>query len=200
MTTKLSNYLRMYRKRRGLSQSELAFLLGCRSGAKVSRYERHARMPSLETVFAYEVIFGVPARELFAGTYQQAEHRIHERAKLLADKLDHAPSTPAVKYKRASIERITSLAPTSPQKAPGRGDRGTRIVALDPTSHGFGFVVFEGPTTLVDWGHTHVRPCAHEKCLEQIAELIARYAPQIVVTEDWESEEFGNLSEARVAV
>ena len=67
MAHRLPNYLRTHRKRAGLSQDEVAFLLGCRSGAKVSRYERLARRLSLETAFAYEALFGVPARELFAG-------------------------------------------------------------------------------------------------------------------------------------
>ena len=55
MSHKLQNYLRTYRKRSGLSQDEVAFLLGCQTGAKVSRYEPFARKPSLETLFAYEV-------------------------------------------------------------------------------------------------------------------------------------------------
>jgi hypothetical protein len=38
-TRKLQNYLRMYRKRFGFSQDELAFLLSCHSGATMSRYE-----------------------------------------------------------------------------------------------------------------------------------------------------------------
>ena len=45
--------------------------MGCQNGTKVSRYERFARKPSLETLFAYEVVFGAPARELFAGAYQK---------------------------------------------------------------------------------------------------------------------------------
>jgi len=69
MAYKLNNYLRTYRKRASLSQDEVAYLLGCRSGAKVSRYERFARQPTLQTALAYEAIFGVPVRELFAGIY-----------------------------------------------------------------------------------------------------------------------------------
>jgi len=37
MSHKLQNYLRTYRKRNSLSQDEMAFLLGCQSGTKVSR-------------------------------------------------------------------------------------------------------------------------------------------------------------------
>ena len=69
---KLENYLRKYRRRAGLTQDELAFLLGCKSGAKVSRYERFARTPNLQTALAYEVVFGAPARELLAGAARES--------------------------------------------------------------------------------------------------------------------------------
>lgn len=60
-----------------------------------------------------------------------------------------------------------------------------RIVAIDPTSHGFCFVVFEGPWKLIDWGHAHVRPATAVKCLERSAELLAWYVPSVVALEDW---------------
>ena len=44
MPHKLENYLRTYRRRAGLSQDEMAFLLGTKSGTKVSRYE-HRLVP-----------------------------------------------------------------------------------------------------------------------------------------------------------
>lgn len=64
---------------------------------------------------------------------------------------------------------------------------GARVFSIDPTSHGFGFVVLEGPTRLVDWGHAHVRPCTYDGCLERAAGLLARYGPDAVVVEDCES-------------
>ena len=71
---KLPNYLRTYRKRAGLSQEEVAFLLGCQDGHKASRYELRKRKPNLETVLAYELIFGTPARELFAGVFEDVAY------------------------------------------------------------------------------------------------------------------------------
>jgi transcriptional regulator with XRE-family HTH domain len=85
--SKLPNYLRAHRKRLGLSQQQVAFLLGCRSGAKVSRYERFTREPTLRTAFACEVIFHTPARELFAGIYEEVEHETERRARILARRL-----------------------------------------------------------------------------------------------------------------
>jgi transcriptional regulator with XRE-family HTH domain len=105
---KLENYLKTYRKRTALSQDEVAFLLGCKSGTKVSRYERHARKPNLETLFAYEMVFGAPARELFAGVYQKVEKRITNRAQLLTRNLSRATPTPMATRKLQILEAITS--------------------------------------------------------------------------------------------
>lgn len=58
-----------------------------------------------------------------------------------------------------------------------------RIVSIHPTTHGFGFTVFES-TTLVDWGNVHIRPADNDKALERIIELLSWYDPAIVVIED----------------
>ena len=82
----LSNYLRTHRKRLALSQEEVAFLVGAKGmekGIKVSRDENHAREPSLQTALAYEVIYGTPVRELFAGLYARVERQVGKRAKIL---------------------------------------------------------------------------------------------------------------------
>jgi transcriptional regulator with XRE-family HTH domain len=84
---KLDNYLRTYRKRSGFSQDELAYLLGAPDGAKVSRYERTSREPNLETLLAYEAIFGVPPKQLFAGRTAKVERAVTRRARLLARRL-----------------------------------------------------------------------------------------------------------------
>jgi len=52
-------------------------------GNKVCRDEKFTRAPSLQDALAYEVIYGRPVRELFAGLYQQAEQEVATRAKLL---------------------------------------------------------------------------------------------------------------------
>jgi transcriptional regulator with XRE-family HTH domain len=82
----LPNYLQTQRKRLSLSQEEVGFLLGIvgmNKGNKVCRDENFARAPSLQDALAYEVIYGRPVRELFAGLYQQAEQEVAARAKIL---------------------------------------------------------------------------------------------------------------------
>jgi transcriptional regulator with XRE-family HTH domain len=83
MSRKLQNYLRTYRKRFGLSQKEVAFLLGVKNSAKASRYESLQRVPLLETILAYEAIFRVPVRKLFGGVFEKVNKDVVRRAKLL---------------------------------------------------------------------------------------------------------------------
>ena len=114
---RLENYLRSARKRAGLSQAEVAYLLGCRSGTKVSRYERFARRPSLETTFAYEVVFGVPAAELLAGIFQEARRHTVRRARRLLHKLGSGQSTQRNQQKLTFLRAI-SVAPPPPFHEP----------------------------------------------------------------------------------
>src|SRR5262245_12890275 len=116
MSNKLENYLRTYRKRSGLSQDEVGFLLGGQNGTKVSRYERFGRKPNLETLLAYEVVFGTPARELFAGAYQKVEKKMSKRAQLLTRKLNRATPTPMATRKLQILKAITSGSGTGPDK------------------------------------------------------------------------------------
>jgi len=111
MSRRTHNYLRTYRKRAGLTQDELALLLGCTSGTKVSRYERLTREPNLETAFACQAIFGVPAHELFPSIYQNVEQIIKKRAELLKERL--SGTNAAVKYKLQVLNAIAS-----PREAP----------------------------------------------------------------------------------
>lgn len=92
-TFRLDNYLRTYRRRLRFSQDEVAFLLGTKSGTKVSRYEQGMREPSLETALAYEVLFGMPLKELFAGKVERIERTIAERAHDLLQELSSRPDT-----------------------------------------------------------------------------------------------------------
>jgi DNA-binding XRE family transcriptional regulator len=89
---KLNNYLRTHRRRFGLSQSEMAFLLGSTRKARVSEYECLEVLPSLKTALAYEFIFGVPVSELFPGVFQQVEKETAKRARSLMEKLENNKS------------------------------------------------------------------------------------------------------------
>jgi len=76
---RLSNYLRAYRKRAGLTQRDVALLLGNSDGAQLSRYEKQHRIPPLETAIAFEVIYKAPVAELFAGLHDSVAAAVRKR-------------------------------------------------------------------------------------------------------------------------
>ena len=108
MAQKLTNYLRTYRKRAGLNQGEMAFLLGTTDGSRVSRYEQFDREPELPTALAYEIIFRAPTDQLFAGLYEGMEQRVRERADLLVQRLESEPLTPLSKQKLTALRNLIS--------------------------------------------------------------------------------------------
>jgi transcriptional regulator with XRE-family HTH domain len=84
---RLPNYLRTHRKQSGLTQEEVAFLLGWEDGGQVSRYEKRHRLPPLETALACEAVFGVPVSELFAGVREEIVKDIEKRRAELKHRL-----------------------------------------------------------------------------------------------------------------
>lgn len=102
------HYLKTYRRRSALTQRQVAWLLGCRAGSKVSRYERFARTPSLPTVIAYELILGTPARELFKGTFQAVILATARRARYLIRLLKRCRTSPLINTQIAALEVILS--------------------------------------------------------------------------------------------
>ena len=107
VTPKLENYLRTYRKKSGLTQGEVGFLLGCETGAQVSRYEKRHRLPPLETALAYEEIFGVPVGEVFAGLRQSVGRDIEKRRLALRARLQ--AETPNAHDARMTAHKLHSL-------------------------------------------------------------------------------------------
>lgn|GEM_PF-506283 len=101
---RLDNYLWMYRKQAAFSQADIAFLLGVESAAEMSRHEKGRRLPSLDTVLAYEVILGAPVGELFAGKRERLEQNIARRAKRLAKEINPTGAT------LDALTRIANLA------------------------------------------------------------------------------------------
>ena len=99
----LPNYLRTHRKRFRLHQHQIAHLVGARSAAKISRYEHYQRVPDLRTVFAMEIIYKTPARELFAGLFEETLRSVHERAEHALGGHDHALASFARKFLDASV-------------------------------------------------------------------------------------------------
>ncbi len=79
MTKTLANCLRVHRRRTGLSQGELGRLLGYRDESAVAKHERFQAMPPFLVALGYEVIFQVPASELFPGVAETVALGIEQR-------------------------------------------------------------------------------------------------------------------------
>jgi hypothetical protein len=110
-STRLPHYLRAGRKRTALSQDEVAFLMGDRGGTKISRYEKFLRVPNLEAAFAFEVIYGKPINEMFAGLRQEIVGDVQKRAKILRHRLSFHQPDALSRRRRRAIDAI--IAPTS---------------------------------------------------------------------------------------
>ena len=61
-----------------------------------------------------------------------------------------------------------------------------RVLAVDPSTRGFGFAVLEGPERLVDWGVKETKVDKNKRTLKLVEDLIDRYKPTVIVVEDYE--------------
>jgi transcriptional regulator with XRE-family HTH domain len=110
MADPLPSYLRTHRKKHGFSQDELAELLGCSHGTIVSRFEYMQRPPTFKIALACEIIFDVPAQEIFPGILRDVEretaaHAADLIAKVISDR-DRATSAQKLQALRAILERV----------------------------------------------------------------------------------------------
>jgi DNA-binding XRE family transcriptional regulator len=78
-TGPIANYLRTHRKRAGLSQRELAGLLGYTDEGAISRHEQSQTLPPLLIAISYEIIFKAPVSALFPGIHGTLQEGIEDR-------------------------------------------------------------------------------------------------------------------------
>jgi Holliday junction resolvasome RuvABC endonuclease subunit len=60
-----------------------------------------------------------------------------------------------------------------------------RVLAIDPSTRGFGYAVLEGPNRLIDWGVKETKTDKKSRSLKLIADLIDLYQPSVIVVEDY---------------
>ncbi len=107
MAKPLKNYIRKHRRLRGLSQRELASILGCQSGRTVSRYEQSSRQPSLEIALRLAWFLGVPSEQLWPGLRQEHVEQALRPCQVLLDKLWRGKRTKKTELKIACLtERL----------------------------------------------------------------------------------------------
>jgi transcriptional regulator with XRE-family HTH domain len=77
------NHLLRARRRLGLGQKHVAYLLNHKTTDQVSRYEKGWRIPGLKMLLQLEIIYGVPARVLYEDLYEELRKEIENRASKL---------------------------------------------------------------------------------------------------------------------
>ncbi len=110
-------YLRTHRRVWGLTQQELAALLGFQSAAHVSRIENGKRAPTVESALACQVIFGIPPSAMFPHAYDLVEERVirdvYRRHLALSD-----TTSPSALRKRELFSLALQRAVSSPSSSP----------------------------------------------------------------------------------
>jgi transcriptional regulator with XRE-family HTH domain len=99
----LPNQLRANRKLAGFNQKEVAYLLGCESGAMITNYECDRRRPNLDHALALGAVFNLSIDELFAGRAIRKTNEVRARAAKLVSRLERAPQSNKTKRKVRSL-------------------------------------------------------------------------------------------------
>jgi len=105
MQKKIPSYMRTHRRQWGLTQKELAHLLGAKSGTQISRYEHLLRRPKLYIALACQVIFGALPHKIFPKLFSEVEEGVMQRASQLYRKLQGG-TTQATKRKLALLQKL----------------------------------------------------------------------------------------------
>lgn len=85
-----TSYLRTYRRRSGLSQRELADVLGLITEKRVSEHERSITVPLFLTAISYEIVFNVPISKLLPGIYETVRGNVESRLTELETQLQES--------------------------------------------------------------------------------------------------------------
>jgi transcriptional regulator with XRE-family HTH domain len=92
MTHRPISYLRALRRRCGLTQKELAYLIGADTGSVISRVEGLKRLTSTGATLAIALVFNTTPSELFPTTFAEMREDVHRRVTDLYEELQGNPS------------------------------------------------------------------------------------------------------------
>jgi Holliday junction resolvasome RuvABC endonuclease subunit len=67
--------------------------------------------------------------------------------------------------------------------SPKEGSPEFYVLAVHPTSRGFGWIVFSSPATPVDWGGASARGKRSGRLIERFEKIVSRWQPDILVLE-----------------
>lgn len=85
--------LRYHRKRSGLTQRDLAEILGFVGARQIAKHEVEQAVPSIIAVIGYMVIFRASIAELFPGMYETVRDGVEERLAEFERRLHESTAT-----------------------------------------------------------------------------------------------------------
>jgi hypothetical protein len=107
------SYLRPLRRRWGLTQKELGFLIGAKNGGIISRVEGLKQLPNTAATLAIALIFDTAPSTLFPTFIDKIREAVHRRATDLYEELQGNPAR-ITRAKLDFLEQI--LARTEPHR------------------------------------------------------------------------------------
>ncbi|MBP8892558.1 MAG: helix-turn-helix transcriptional regulator [Saprospiraceae bacterium] len=110
------NYLRVYRKKSGLVQEDIAYLLNLPDYSNISRYEKGQRSPTTELLLTYHHLFDVPIESFYEQESETIRFNLIQRTKDLIQELKKdnqitLKNTLRIKFLEQVIIRLTSIKP-----------------------------------------------------------------------------------------
>jgi transcriptional regulator with XRE-family HTH domain len=99
--------VRVLRRRLGLTQRELAYVMGYKSDSQVSHIENGSRTPQLAEVLMIELVFGIPAVTIFPQIRVAVGPKVSHRVRQIMTNVEESDSVhPRMSYKSAQLKRV----------------------------------------------------------------------------------------------
>lgn len=100
--------MRVLRRRLGLTQRELAYVIGYEDETNISRIENGLRTPQLTEVLMIELVFGIPAVTIFPEIRSLVGRHVGRRVKRIMGDLQDSEDGGhrRVSYKTAQLGRV----------------------------------------------------------------------------------------------
>jgi transcriptional regulator with XRE-family HTH domain len=97
------NFLRKFRKKTDITQSDIGFLMNLPDYSAISRCENGERKAGLQMLFLYNMLFDVPINSLFEIQKDNLNEDLIVRIGLLIKELSLTEATPKVKGRIAFL-------------------------------------------------------------------------------------------------
>jgi len=102
------NFLRLFRKRSPLTQSDIAYLMGLSDDSKISRCEKGLREPSTELLIVYHLLFNTSIESFFEYQSNVVRSSLLKRIGCLVDDLKQQKSNSHSAYRIGFLEQVSN--------------------------------------------------------------------------------------------